>query len=48
VKHHVRKASGQIACTKAGCFPIPARCHPQGGMLDFRGNPTGYDGIICP
>jgi hypothetical protein len=48
VVKHDRRASRQIACTKLGCIPIPPQCHPQGGMLDFRGNPTGYDGIVCP
>ncbi|HEX3709497.1 MAG TPA: hypothetical protein VHV56_06375 [Pseudolabrys sp.] len=49
VKHHrhMRQASGQIACIKTGCVRIPARCYSQ-GALDFRGNPTGYDAVICP
>jgi hypothetical protein len=49
VKHHrhMRQASGQIACIKTGCVRIPSRCYSQ-GALDFRGNPTGYDAVICP
>jgi hypothetical protein len=51
-KHHVKRAparvvqQNKIACTKYGCFPIASRCTPH-TQLDFWGNPTGYDQIIC-
>jgi len=51
-KHHVKRAPApvaqqhKIACTKYGCFPIARNCTPY-GQLDWRGNPTGYDGIAC-
>jgi hypothetical protein len=35
-----------IACTKYGCHPIPPNCTPA-TQLDFWGNPTGYDRIVC-
>ena len=37
----------QIACTRYGCFPVPADCHPVIAFDPF-GNPTGYDAIVCP
>ena len=51
-KHHVKRAPARVvqqpkvACTKLGCFPIARNCTPY-GQLDWRGNPTGYDGIAC-
>lgn len=39
-------ADSQIACTPAGCQRIPPGCHPEPGF-DFRGNPTGFDVIVC-
>jgi hypothetical protein len=44
---HRTSAGGQIACTLTGCQRIPPGCHPEPGF-DFRGNPTGYDIIVCP
>jgi hypothetical protein len=46
-KHHVRQATGQIACTKLGCVRIPPQCHPATGYFSD-GTPTGYDIIACP
>ena len=51
-KHHAKRTTARvaqqpkIACTKYGCFPISPNCTPY-GQLDWRGNPTGYDGIAC-
>jgi hypothetical protein len=44
--HHPRRPAGQIACTPAGCHRIPPNCHPE-AALDFWGNPSGFDRIIC-
>jgi len=41
-----RSAGGQIACTRYGCHPVPAGCHPTQGFL-WNGMPSGYDVIIC-
>jgi hypothetical protein len=38
---------GQIACTQLGCERIPVSCRPVPGRT-WRGNPTGYDVIVCP
>jgi hypothetical protein len=35
-----------VACTKYGCYPIAPNCKPA-TQLDFWGNPTGYDRIVC-
>ena len=35
-----------VACTKYGCFPVAPNCRPQ-TQLDWWGNPTGYDQIVC-
>jgi hypothetical protein len=48
-KHVAHNAAAQpthIACTKYGCFPVAANCRPQ-TQLDWWGNPTGYDQIVC-
>lgn len=51
-KHHAKRQHARVvqqpkvACTKLGCFPIASRCTPH-TQLDWRGNPTGYDQIIC-
>jgi hypothetical protein len=46
-KKYVRKAQpSHIACTKYGCYPIAPNCKPA-TQLDFWGNPTGYDRIVC-
>ena len=37
----------KIACTPAGCHPIPLGCYPEPDF-DIWGNPTGYDRIVCP
>jgi hypothetical protein len=50
--HHAKRTPARVvqqqkvACTKLGCFPIAPNCTPY-GQLDWRGNPTGYDGIAC-
>jgi hypothetical protein len=46
-KKQVRSAQpAHVACTKYGCFPIAPNCRPQ-TQLDWWGNPTGYDRIVC-
>jgi hypothetical protein len=48
-KHVTRSAAAQpahIACTKYGCAPVAPNCRPH-TQLDWRGNPTGYDQIVC-
>jgi len=46
-KHVVRSAQPpHVACTKLGCFPVAPNCRPQ-TQLDWRGNPTGYDQVVC-
>lgn len=47
-KHHVTRTAQpeHIACTKYGCYPVPANCTPH-TQLNWFGNPTGYDGIAC-
>jgi hypothetical protein len=47
-KHHVTRTAQpkHIACTKYGCYPVPANCTPH-TQLNWWGNPTGYDGIAC-
>ncbi len=39
-------APAHVACTKYGCFPVAPNCRPQ-TQLDWWGNPTGYDQIVC-
>lgn len=51
-KHHRAKAARaggqpQIACTVAGCLPVPRGCHPQIGYTPD-GTPTGFDVMVCP
>jgi hypothetical protein len=46
-KHVTRTAPPEhVACTKYGCYPVPANCTPH-TQLNWRGNPTGYDAIAC-
>lgn len=40
------RASGQIACTAAGCGRIPANCYPTQGYR-WDGMPTGFDVVVC-
>ena len=40
------QGSGQIACTVAGCHPIPPNCHPQTGY-NWNGIPSGFDVVVC-
>jgi hypothetical protein len=37
----------QIACTVAGCHPIPPGCRPEAGY-NWDGIPTGFDIVVCP
>ena len=37
----------QIACTHAGCIPVPRGCWIE-IERNFDGIPTGYDAIVCP
>src|SRR5262249_34629510 len=41
-----RRDQDQIACTVAGCHPIPSGCHPQMGYSSD-GIPTGFDIVVC-
>lgn len=41
-----RGVPGQIACTIAGCYPIPPHCHPEAGY-NWDGIPTGFDIVVC-
>ena len=41
-----RREPGQVACTVAGCHPIPPGCHPQMGY-NWDGIPTGFDIVVC-
>ncbi|HME30860.1 MAG TPA: hypothetical protein VKE53_13500 [Pseudolabrys sp.] len=41
-----RRDQDQIACTVAGCHPIPSGCHPQMGY-SWDGIPTGFDIVVC-
>jgi hypothetical protein len=36
----------QIACTVAGCIPIPRNCYPEMGYTPD-GTPTGFDVAVC-
>ena len=46
-KKYVRSAEpARVACTKYGCQPIAPNCRPT-TQYDWRGNPTGYDAIVC-
>lgn len=40
------RPTGQIACTVAGCHPIPPNCHPETGY-NWDGIPTGFDIVVC-
>src|SRR5262245_44990325 len=42
------RSQTQIACTPAGCGPIPQGCRVRPGMNPFTWNPTGFDEIVCP
>ncbi len=46
-KRRVYRGGHKIACTPAGCHPIPLGCYPEPDF-DIWGNPTGYDRVICP
>ena len=37
----------QIACTVAGCNPVPRGCHPEPQRY-FSGMTTGFDAVVCP
>jgi hypothetical protein len=37
----------QIACTLAGCNPVPLGCHPEPQRY-FSGMTTGFDTVVCP
>lgn len=36
-----------IACTMAGCMPVPPGCHAEMG-LTADGSPSGFEVIVCP
>ena len=41
-----QREPGQIACTVAGCQPVPPGCRPQTGY-NWDGIPTGFDIVVC-
>ena len=43
---HSYAAQPQIACTVAGCAPVPRGCHPEMGYTPD-GTPTGFDVAVC-
>jgi hypothetical protein len=43
---HADAARPQIACTIAGCRPVPAGCHAEMGRTP-NGTPTSFDVIVC-
>jgi len=47
--HHAVAAQPErhIACTVAGCVPVPAACGQTYGTTP-NGIPTGFDVIVCP
>ena len=52
-RHHVSQTARgayasqpQIACTVAGCMPVPRGCHPEMGYTP-NGTPTGFDVAVC-
>ena len=46
-KHRAYAPRPQIACTYAGCLPVPRGCYPTGGKT-WSGLPSGYDVMVCP
>jgi predicted amidohydrolase len=51
--HHVTKAAHgayarqpEIACSVAGCQPVPPGCHREMGYTPD-GTPTGFDVAVC-
>ncbi|HZT24849.1 MAG TPA: hypothetical protein VFA57_04010 [Pseudolabrys sp.] len=44
--HAVYAPQRQIACTVAGCAPVPPGCHPEMGYTPD-GTPTGFDVAVC-
>lgn len=50
-KHHAPRVSrprqAEIACTVAGCAPVPRGCHQEPGYT-FDGEPTAFAVILCP
>jgi len=43
---HAYDYQPQIACTVAGCNPVPRGCHPEMGFTPD-GMPTGFDVAVC-
>jgi hypothetical protein len=43
---HYRHGSGTIACTRAGCNPVPPGCHAVRDRL-VDGSPSGFQIIVC-
>jgi hypothetical protein len=46
-RSHVYAPQPQIACTYAGCLPVPRGCYPTGGKT-WDGLPSGFDVMVCP
>ena len=47
VKQRRARYRAEIACTVAGCIPVPSGCHQVPGKT-WDGEPTGFDVILCP
>ncbi len=45
-KKRVERGEQKIACTPAGCHPIPAGCYPTMGYT-WDGVPSGFDVVVC-
>jgi hypothetical protein len=46
-KKRVVRGEHKIACTPAGCHPIPRGCYPTMGYT-WDGVPSGFDVVVCP
>lgn len=46
-RHAAIAPQRQIACTVAGCNPVPPGCHPEPQRY-FSGMTTGFDTVVCP
>ncbi|MEI7804826.1 MAG: hypothetical protein WCI56_05810 [Hyphomicrobiales bacterium] len=46
VKRRYYSQQTRIACTPAGCHPVPANCKPVTAYF-WDGRPTGFDAVAC-
>jgi hypothetical protein len=40
------RTPAQIACTRAGCGPVPPGCYAEQEIAEY--GPTGFEMIVCP